>query len=178
VPSERRWPVCRSAERSAAGESASALAVGWGVVELVVVVERPTRRPARAPRRAGRCSARLDLLLGRRYLQVIGTYRDPAERHKGQVAADEALLDGGELRLVVLDVDLGRAGVSGRPVAGSAAPCPWGKSARARRPVPLSWSGRLPASRPSSWQCCFLCEVVIWTAVELDAGEDWRRLRE
>jgi hypothetical protein len=50
--------------------------------------------------------ADLDLLLGHRELQVIGTYRDPAQRHKRQVSADEALLDGGELRLVVLDVDV------------------------------------------------------------------------
>jgi hypothetical protein len=46
---------------------------------------------------------RLDLLFAHRYLQIIGTYRDPAERHKGQVGADEAFLDGREL---LLDVDV------------------------------------------------------------------------
>ena len=48
----------------------------------------------------------LDLRLGNRYLEVIRTHRDPAQRHKREVAADEALLDGGELRLIVLSVDI------------------------------------------------------------------------
>jgi hypothetical protein len=50
--------------------------------------------------------AGFDLLLGHRYLRVIGTDRDPAQRHKGQVAADQTFFHGGELRLVVLDVDV------------------------------------------------------------------------
>jgi hypothetical protein len=39
----------------------------------------------------------LDLLFGHRYLQVIGSYRDPAQQHVGQMTADETLVDGGEL---------------------------------------------------------------------------------
>src|ERR1700722_18199658 len=49
---------------------------------------------------------RFDLLLGHRHLQFIGTDPDPAQRHEGQVTPDEPLLDGGELWLVVLNVDV------------------------------------------------------------------------
>ena len=48
----------------------------------------------------------LDLFLGYRYSQLVGADLDPAEWHEGQVAGDEALLDGGELRLVGLNVDV------------------------------------------------------------------------
>jgi hypothetical protein len=48
----------------------------------------------------------LDLILGHRDLEVIGTDLNPAERHKSQVAVDKAFLDSGELRLVGLDVNV------------------------------------------------------------------------
>ena len=48
----------------------------------------------------------LDLLSGHRYLQFVRADPNPCERDEGQVASDEALLDGRELRLVVLDVDV------------------------------------------------------------------------
>src|SRR5436305_951335 len=95
-----------SAEMSTAGESASALGVRRCVVEFVVVVERRLVGLRELLPVLFDVRRRLDLLLGDRYLQVIGTDRDPAQRDKGQVAANEALLDGGELRLIVLDVDV------------------------------------------------------------------------
>jgi hypothetical protein len=39
-------------------------------------------------------------------LQGIRAEREPSQRHEGQVAADQALLDGAEHRLVGLDVDV------------------------------------------------------------------------
>jgi hypothetical protein len=47
-----------------------------------------------------------DLLLRHGDLQVFGTDLNAGQRHEGQVAADEALLDGSELRLVGLDVNV------------------------------------------------------------------------
>jgi hypothetical protein len=48
----------------------------------------------------------LDLLPGDSRFEALGPDLDSTERHKGQVATDEALLDGRELRLVGLDVDV------------------------------------------------------------------------
>src|ERR1039458_10220254 len=48
----------------------------------------------------------LDLLPGDSRFEALGPDLDSTERHKGQVAADEALLDGRELRLVRLGVDV------------------------------------------------------------------------
>jgi hypothetical protein len=48
----------------------------------------------------------LDLLPGYRHPQVIGADHDAAQGNEGQVPADEPLLDGAELRLVGLDVDV------------------------------------------------------------------------
>ena len=50
--------------------------------------------------------ADLTCSLDHRYLQLVRPYLDTAERDKGQVATDEPLLDGRELRRVVLDVDV------------------------------------------------------------------------
>jgi len=47
-----------------------------------------------------------DLVLRHGDLQVFGTDLNAGQRHEGQVAADEALLDGSELRLVGLDVNV------------------------------------------------------------------------
>jgi len=47
-----------------------------------------------------------DLFLRNRHLQLIGTNRDPAERHERQVATDEALFDRRELGLVSFDIDV------------------------------------------------------------------------
>src|SRR4051812_42840792 len=91
---------------SAPGESASALGVGRGVVELVVVIEGRLVRLRELLAVLGDIRRGLDLLLGNRYLQFIRTDLDPAQRHEGQVATDEALLDSAELGLVVLDVDV------------------------------------------------------------------------
>jgi hypothetical protein len=75
-----------------AGESASALGLRWGVVELVVVIQ--SRLVCLGELLAvlldGWC--RLDPLLGYRDLQLVGADLDPAERYEGQVAVDEALL--------------------------------------------------------------------------------------
>src|SRR6478609_5331824 len=49
---------------------------------------------------------RLDLLPGDRDLQLVGADLDPTEWHEGQMATDKALLDGRELGLVGLDVDV------------------------------------------------------------------------
>jgi hypothetical protein len=48
----------------------------------------------------------LDLFPRHRHLQVIRTEREPGQRHESQVAADQALFDGAEHRLVGLDVDV------------------------------------------------------------------------
>ena len=47
-----------------------------------------------------------DLALGDRRLKDIRGDLDSAERHERQVASDEPFLDGRELRLVRLDVDI------------------------------------------------------------------------
>src|SRR5690349_18949070 len=91
---------------SAAGESASALGVWRGVVELVMVVEGRLVRLGELLALLLDVGRGLDLLLGHRHLQPVGTHRDAAQGHEGQVAANEALLDRAELRLVVLDVDV------------------------------------------------------------------------
>src|SRR6202007_3238089 len=39
-------------------------------------------------------------------MQINAAIWDPTQRHKRQVPTDEALVDGGELRLVVVDVDV------------------------------------------------------------------------
>jgi hypothetical protein len=39
-------------------------------------------------------------------LQLVWADFDPAERHEGQMAIDETLLDCGELRLVGFDIDV------------------------------------------------------------------------
>src|SRR5581483_10656583 len=41
-----------------------------------------------------------------RDLQVVGPDRDPGQRHEGEVASDQAFLDGAEHRLVGFDVDV------------------------------------------------------------------------
>src|SRR6185312_3486774 len=91
---------------SAAGEAASALGVGRGVVQLVVVIERRLVRPGELLAMLLDIGRGLDLLRGRGDLQLIGADLDAAKWYEGQVAADEALLDGRELRLVGLDIDI------------------------------------------------------------------------
>src|SRR5947209_5398932 len=91
---------------SAAGESAPALRAGRGVVELVVVVEDRLVRLGELLAVLLDVGRALDLCLGDCHLQIIGTDLDPAQRHKRQVPADEALLHGAELGLVGLNVDV------------------------------------------------------------------------
>ena len=47
-----------------------------------------------------------DLLFGHLHLHIVGTDRDPGQRDEGQMAADQALLDGAEYRLIGFDVDV------------------------------------------------------------------------
>src|SRR6478672_8350227 len=90
------WSVVRG-DASAASESASALGLGRRVVELVVVIKRGLI--CLRELLAVLCDVRRgsDLLLAHPYLQVVGAQFDAAQRHEGQMAADEAFLDGGEL---------------------------------------------------------------------------------
>jgi hypothetical protein len=49
---------------------------------------------------------RLNLFPGDRDPQLVGADLDPSKRHERQMAADKALLDGRELGLVSLDIDV------------------------------------------------------------------------
>ena len=49
---------------------------------------------------------RVNLFFGHCDLEVVGADLDPAERHEGEMTADDAFLDRGELRYVGLDVDI------------------------------------------------------------------------
>ena len=85
---------------SATSETTPARGVGRCVVQLEVVVERRLVRLRKLLAMHLNVGRRTDLLLGRRDLQVLRADMDTAQRHEGQVTADEALLNGCELRFV------------------------------------------------------------------------------
>jgi hypothetical protein len=87
---------------------------------------------------------RLNLLLGRFHLRVIGTDVKAAKWDEGQVAVEKGpFLDGGKLRLVGLDVDIGILKAADLlPVAvDERLPVAFGCA-----PVALSWLSGMPAS--------------------------------
>src|SRR5579862_2068583 len=95
-----------AARASTARESASALGVRRRVVKHEMVVESRLVRLGEILTMELYVGRGLDSRLGHRYLQLVGADRDSAQRHEGQVAADETFLDRAELRLVVFDVDI------------------------------------------------------------------------
>ena len=90
--------------RSAAPEAAAARRRRGGVVEAVVAVQRLLVERRQVV--AGEVRRVLDLRLGHRGPHELGAQRDVAQRHEGQVAADQALLDRAELVGVGLRVDV------------------------------------------------------------------------
>ena len=89
---------------SAAGKPTSTLRVGRRVVELQVVVQARLISLGKLLVVLGNVGGVFDLRPGDGRLQAVRADLDSAERHEGQVAADEALLDGREPRLVRLDL--------------------------------------------------------------------------
>src|SRR5579884_2591016 len=90
----------------AAGQPAAAFGVGWGVVELVVVVKGRLVRSGKLIAVQFDVGGGLNLVFRDRNLQVVGADRDSGEWDEGEVAADQALLNGAEHRLVGVDVDV------------------------------------------------------------------------
>src|SRR5689334_5799650 len=71
---------------SAAGESAAALGVRRGVVELEVVVERGLVRLRELFAAELDVRRSLYLLSADRHAKLVGADRDPSERHEGEMA--------------------------------------------------------------------------------------------
>ena len=102
----RTWQFDWHPRRSSPSETTSAFRVDWRVVHLEVVIERGLVRLGQflTVHLDVGCSA--DLLLGHLDLKIVRTDLNAAQRHERQVTTNEALFDGGELRLVVLDIDV------------------------------------------------------------------------
>src|SRR5579862_4456877 len=98
-PCSRQVPAA-----SAASQSTTALRGDGRVVQLEVMIERGLVRLGKLLAMQSDFGRGPHPFLGHGHLQVVGADLNASQWDEGQVSTDESFLDGGELRLIGLDV--------------------------------------------------------------------------